>query len=325
MKNEKPKARFQFIGMAMLAILCAEPAFATILWLGAEDIDFPNGAQICTNTNGNYYRSGYARMGLYTCGGGIAQSNAFQAGGQTSLWISGRISVMNNWVMNFGLGKLGTGGSLWIGGSQVGGNWSQIGLWTYNSGTWTRLAYETGSSLIYGGVSKVDMQVISYGASGTVNVYVNGAVNPVITYTGNIVTGGNTNLDSVLTQGGGSNIVSELIVSTTDTRSLSLATMSPNGAGGVNQWTGTYANINPNSINDSNNVSDNNSGDVFQSALNNPLSGNFGIQAIEFYFGTVRKTYEKRFLHFQNRHGDVCFCELQSGSRGNLMGRWRGY
>ena len=265
----------------MFAFLASTSAHAVIYWAGGEDLDFTNGAQVCSNTNGSLFRSSYARMGLYTCGGGIAQSNAFQAGGFTNLWLSAQVSISNNWVMLVGLGKMGSGGSLWLGNSQVGGNWTQIALWTYNSGTWARLAYETGTSLNYGGHAKVDMQVINYGASGTVNVYVNGSSTAAITYTGNIVTGANTSLDSVVLEGISNEVVSEIMVSDSDTRLLSLATLVPNGAGGTNQWTGTYANINPIAINDSSMINDNNSGDIFPSALSSAPSGGYAIQAIK--------------------------------------------
>ena len=256
-------------------------ARAGILWVGGEDIDFPNGVSVCTNTNGSYFRTGYARFGVYTCGGGIAQSNAFKGGGVTSVWLSAHVSVTNNYTKWVGLGKIGSTGSLWLGNSAIGGNYGQLALWTYNAGTWTRLAYEPMTSLVYAAQGKVDMQVISYGASATVNVYANGTGTPVITYTGNVVTGGNLNLDSVVITGISNEVISEVIVSTSDTRALSLATMAPSGAGTVNQWTGTYSNISPNSYNDTVFITDNTSSDVFESTVNAIPSGNFGVPLVK--------------------------------------------
>jgi hypothetical protein len=126
------------------------------------------------------------------------------------------------------------------------------------------------------------MQVINYGSNATVNIYLNGGTLPRITFTGNVAPGTATNLDSVVTTSTNYNVAqSEFIVSDSDTRSLSLATLAPAGTGDTNQWTGTYSNINPISINDSSTISDTNAGDNFQCTMNALPTGTFTVVGVK--------------------------------------------
>lgn len=277
------------VSIAMFFALTVECAHAAILWAGGEDIDFPNGSAPCTATNG-YFRSGFARASLWACGNGaISISNPFTGGAITSGWISFRASAwqyLQNNQRFVGFGKSGTGSAIFLGSDS--GNSNKMALWKYDGTTFTEIASETGTSYLNTGtVYKFDMQIISYGASATVNVYLNGGASPLFSYTGNVLAGSATTLDEVVLSGYanyGSNYYenySEIFVSDSDTRLLSLATLAPNAAGDLNQWTGAYTNINPATINDTSVVSDTTSGDTFECKLNSLPSGNFSILGVK--------------------------------------------
>ena len=289
-----PKTFLLYISSFLLVVvmlnLMPSRALATILFAGGEDIDFPGGISACVITTAGTFRSAYARESITPCTPwNVAQSNQFNGGGVTNLWLSTRVYEFTNCCSGganagfIGVGKSGTLNSLWVGTNNS--NPWQLSIWTFNGATWTKLANESGGSLFVG-VSKVDLQITNYGAAGTASVYVNGSSTPVVTYTGAIAVGGATSLDTVFLTGGnnGSNYgfyQSEIIASTADTRSVSLATLAPNGAGTTNQWTGAYTNINPTSVNDTSNINDNNSGDVFQCTVTAPPAGSFSVQAVK--------------------------------------------
>ncbi|MGZ3793944.1 MAG: hypothetical protein ACXVCP_16440 [Bdellovibrio sp.] len=264
----------------MAAFLFSHVAQATILWVGGEDIDFPNGGSVCTA--GSYVRSGYNRVTIYACNANLpAISNPFPGGAITSAWLSAQIVIADAAGLKYvGFTKSGTNSSLWIGTS--GSANTKLALYKFDGTTWTEIATESTGSLTYDAQTKIDMQVINYGASATVNMYVNGGATPRITYTGNVVAGAATNLDSVILRAaGGWSMVSEVIVSDSDTRTMSLVTLAPNAAGTTNQWTGTYSNINPTTINNAVNITDGTSGDTFQCKMNSLPTGNFSILGVK--------------------------------------------
>jgi hypothetical protein len=95
------------------------------------------------------------------------------------------------------------------------------------------------------------MHVQNYGASATVDIYVNGSL--ALTYTGDVTVAGMTNFDQVGLEGWGPynwSLNSEIIAADEDTRTFSLVTMPLNGAGTVDQWTGVYSDINQVTLSD---------------------------------------------------------------------------
>ncbi len=123
---------------------------------------------------------------------------------------------------------------------------------------------------------------ILFGASATVHVYVNHVL--VITYSGSTTISGITNLDCVsIATANNQYYISEFIVGDSDTRNFSLLTMAPNAAGDVNNWTtGTYASINPTTINDASVIAVNTTGQDFQANLIDLPAGSFGnVQAVK--------------------------------------------
>ncbi|MCM2349023.1 MAG: hypothetical protein NDI69_03315 [Bacteriovoracaceae bacterium] len=249
---------------------------AEILWVGGEDVDFlDNGT--CVYTNSSYRRTSFSRVALYGCSGAIAKSRPFPGGAITSGWISAWVKGLSSPnLVYFGLGKAGTNDSIWFGTAAA----NKTALWKYNGTTWTQLAAETSTSGT-SALQKIDIQIIDYGASATVKIYKDGAAVPILSYTGNVLAGGATNLDTVVIKADMFSPVSELIVSDSDTRKLSLATLAPNAAGDANQWTGIYTDVNTTSFNDSTAISVATSGQDFLTHLMNLPAGNFQVLSVK--------------------------------------------
>jgi hypothetical protein len=122
------------------------------------------------------------------------------------------------------------------------------------------------------------MQVTSFGATAVVNVYLNGSATATLSGTYNLSVTGVSNLDCVCLVGNSANgYPTEIIVTDTlDTRALSVVTHAPNAAGGsVGSWSGTYASINPTTINDATFINDNTAGSDFQANLIDLPTGTF--------------------------------------------------
>jgi hypothetical protein len=232
-----------------------------ILFAAAEDIDFPKGTGTTgVVTTSGAFRAGYGRCAINnanTTASHFLQSLPFASGAVTSAWVSARI-ITNAMVANrmaFGVSLSTTSKGLFVG---TGSASTKLALIKYDGTTATVLASESGNTINTATLYKVDIHIASYGASATVTVYVNGV--SLITFTGDVTVSGMTNFDSISLPGGSGFIfnTSEHIVSDADSRGFSLVTMAPNAAGDTDSWpTGTYASVNPTTINDSNFVNTN--------------------------------------------------------------------
>ena len=255
-----------------------------ILWCGGEDIDFKALSIYGTSTSSSNMRSGYARLSLNIQTGApqFGVSNPFPSGNVLSAWLSFRIKVamMDANIRLCGLGSSSyTSRGIFVASSST---TTKLALKKYDGTTLTELAAEAGTSLTKTGIHKIDMQIIDYGDSATVNVYCNG--NLVITYTGDITVSGISSLDCV--QLGNSALVtsyylSEIIVSDTDSRNMSLVTNYPSAAGDSNSWTGGYTDIDETTINDADVVYDNTVGHQALFGLSDLPAGSFSVLAVK--------------------------------------------
>ena len=152
-----------------------------ILWCGGEDIDFPNGGNAITvDTNSSKFRSAWARCAIYS-NLGIARSTPFPGGAITSAWL--RVTTYLNGGQTFfcfGLRNSSFASSS-LGIALLAGT-NDILIVKLDGGTQTTLV---NTGVVWPqGVSRFDMQLVNYGSSGTLNLYLNGAV--IGSYTGNI-------------------------------------------------------------------------------------------------------------------------------------------
>jgi hypothetical protein len=216
----------------------------------------------------------------------MAKSIPFNAGAQTSAWLSFRAYTGNNQNTQsiIALGLSGT--NLCLGLTVDSGTVGKLALFKYDGTTKTQLASETGTSLVTNTPMRFDMQVTSYGASATVNVYLNNT--SLISFTGNVAVSGMTNFDSVFVNAIGSSsgntyVISECFVADSDTRAVQgVQTLALTGAGTTNNWTNnTYTNINGTSYSDSNPTSVNTTGTDQQYNVTDPTPASFTVAAVQ--------------------------------------------
>jgi hypothetical protein len=177
-----------------------------------------------------------------------------------------------------GLGKSGEalGAGIWIGAAAA--TWNKITIWKYDGAAWTSLASEAGASWSTGVVHKFDIQIIDYGETATVNVYLNR--NLVVTYTGDIRVGTMVSMDCVVYRSDVNDGFSEFIVADSDTRSLVLRTHSVNGAGDANAWSGADTDIDEIALSDADVVYTNAADLDIQCALTDSPAGSFTVIGI---------------------------------------------
>ena len=219
-----------------------------VYWTGGEDIDFPNGA---TPTYYAYHRAAFSRAAM--CGNGSLPVKGETFSPQTSLWLSFWSSPYAAYGPGYvGLGNSGSDSGLFV--STDAGDSTKITLVKRDAGVLTVLAtgptgYYTNAPTLH----KVDIQVGNYGASGTVNVWVDGF--QLISYSGAIAATGVTNLDQVWLWGATASVnASEFVVADQDTRAIQgVLTMAPVAAGTTNTWSNSgFAVVSPIGYDDSN-------------------------------------------------------------------------
>lgn len=257
--------------------------------LGAywHDIQFQNGSIPSVVTTAGHYRSGYAQCSLRSAIGGAvipSKSNAFLGGAITSGWVSCRsyissTSIDTNHLKDIiiGFGQSTSSKGLVVG-TQASGTTQHLTLYTYDGSALTSLAAESGVSIIGQTVQWIAMQVISWGATATVNAYIDGVL--VISFTGDITQSSTvTNTDAVIFGGGASALasnveVSEVMVSSDDIRAyLGLQTLALTGPGTTTQFSNnTYTNINGTTYTDATPAYDNTNGHQQQYDVTDPIS-----------------------------------------------------
>lgn len=254
-----------------------------ILWCGGEEIDFRAGvATPLTTATATNRRAAYSRVAMGASGttSEICKGTPFPGGAVTSCWLS--MQVVPSTYVNYrgvGLGRSGSNSGLFLGAASSSS--TKATLWKFDGTTWTQLAQESGGTL-GNTIRRLDMQVIGYGAAGTVNVYIDGTL--LFTYSGDLSVSGITNLDSVYLvgasqAGGGPWYVSEVIVANEDTRLMSLYTLAPTGAGEANAWNGSYASIDEATTDDTDVVFTDTAERDAQFALSDLPAGTFMVKA----------------------------------------------
>ncbi len=263
-----------------------------ILGVYAEDLDFPNATPVTITTTAGAFRSDYARCAVACIGSSGAESKTltFASGPITSCWIGtqcwtgGNNGATGAPARIFGLMKSGTECGLFIGTNNAG----QLALFKYDAAhtdgdhEGTLLAAESGLSMVLATPYRIDIQIVNFGVAATVNVYVFGVLK--LSFTGDVTISGITNLDqAALTQTRSylSGYFSETIGADEDTRTFSLVTLAPSGAGTTDAWTGAYTDVNEIAIDDGNAVTTNTVSQNEQFALTDLPAGAFGILGVK--------------------------------------------
>lgn len=151
------------------------------------------------------------------------------------------------------------------------------------AGAMTTLA-TAGNTLSTDTLQKIDLYV-NYAVDGQVQVYLDGT--KIIDYSGDVTTDSATTLASAVfgqDYAVGSTVAdywSEIMVSTTDTRSLSLVTLPPAAAGSTFNWTGTTSDVNEVALDDATLITSATAGQIAQTTVTTTgLAGTTGIVAL---------------------------------------------
>lgn len=232
-----------------------------VLWCGGEDIDFPKNGPVQVYTVAGQFRAGYGRcaLGTFTGASNYPQSNPFVGGAVTSAWLTFRIlrdqadAVPVSTLLAGLVSSSKVASGLWIGTSAASN--TRLALYTFDGTTKTALATESGNSFsVPNVILRIDVQLVSYGASATVTVYADGT--QIITFSGDVRVDGLTNVDAVGIFASPLNStreipMSEIIVADEDVRAFpGLVTLALTGAGTTDQWTGIFSDVNGTTISD---------------------------------------------------------------------------
>jgi hypothetical protein len=237
--------------VALLAFaFCAGEADATLLFSGGEDIDFTciNNSGCGVQAGGSPFRTNWAREAYGVSGSSVdPPTNRFSTptfSPNTSLWVHAQFCnnnlgcVANNTLSNYQmlrvLDPLGNP-TLIIRGTGTAG---QLKISSRTSaGAFTDLV--TCSSAYNSTLTQVDFY-INYGTSGEVSFYNNGV--QVCDFQGNVTNGdGATTLNQIefAEPNNQTSAWSEVIIATTDTRSMSRYSANTNGNGNTTGFSGT--------------------------------------------------------------------------------------
>jgi hypothetical protein len=262
----------------------------TILGCWGEDTDLQTKAVGFTTGTG-YGRTGYSRIAVGHYSQTVDSLSYPIASPVTSCWLSAQVySGMSSTSRRFlGLGRSGFSGGIWLR-TDASNSWKLALVKVNESDAETVLATETGASIV--GLTRFDIRVDSFGASGRVRVYVTAAATPVIDTgaggTDLTWASGPSNLDvvryrNITSNTGNMTYISETILADEDTRMMSLVTLYPNAAGASNNFSvGTYAEVDENTVaNDADVMSSATSGQHAELALSNLPAGNFTIKAVK--------------------------------------------
>jgi hypothetical protein len=255
------------------------------IWLGGEDLSFQQSSSPPTVfTGAGSFRAGLSRCSLQQPMADYAKGDQFAGGAVTSAWISAWLLFSDKYNVGpfFGAGQFSSRNALLVGTSTSNNLPGKVALFTYDGTTLTQLAEESGTSL---GIDllKIDMQVINYGATATVNIYVNRSL--VLTFTGDVTVSGMTDFDCLVIapysagNSGFSVYLSEFMVDTRDTRTMNLWTQYPTANGGTDGFTGDYTDCDPVVINDANAVYTDVASEDEQFELSGAPSGTFTVLA----------------------------------------------
>ena len=241
----------------------------TILWCGGEDIDFAAMGNTYTSTaqcSTAFARAGYGN-GTYAITPELAPF--------TSIWAHFYVADPRTGLHSKIMFRESIASNKAI---AIRGSYADLLITSYNGTTHTTLV--TATDVLTYDPTAFDVQLISYGAAGTVNVYANGVL--IATYTGDLTVCGAASL-SCFYFGSASNdeFFSEIIIADEDTRLMRLKTLAPNADGDTNDWTGAYTDVDELEGSDIDKIYTDTDGDDFQCNLTGMPAGSYQVKAVK--------------------------------------------
>lgn len=219
----------------------------TILFAGGEMEDFTTVGSVSFATLATYYRTTYSRGYVAVLGSAAMAAYAkasFTA--SSALSITARFGQASQFTASQILLWLATGGSARLRLKITGAAPTTLVLESYTSGGVATTLGTSAATVTVSTIYRLDL-VINYGTSGSVKVYLD-QVLIIDTGTMDVTASSATTLDGLYLGNASSSSSfstnwSEVIVSTQDSRTLSLVTLAPNAAGTTSSWTGAYTDI----------------------------------------------------------------------------------
>lgn len=308
------------LGLALwLGATALTPANATILFAGGEDIDFAASGNITTSTTAGRFRSAWARScqfvnavsgdSSFPPGNRIEPNTPFTAssdfwfhGQFIDLAASGGTTANLNWIsfasVTDGVWRLALRGT---------GTNGQFKLDKRNAaGTVTNLATSASGLFTNAAIFQIDVHVV-YAVSGSVDVYLNGSGTASLTYSGDTTTDSATQIADMSLSAISSvdGCWSEVVVSTTDTRTIGLLTIPPVANGNAMQWAGTNpcsAILNQSVVNDVNFIASTANNDLAQCTISPSIpTGTWAVEALVMATRALRSGTGPQNIAFSTR------------------------
>lgn len=257
-----------------------------IIKAGNEPGDFDS-CTLTYNTTSGRFDSTYVRSCLL--GAGVATGVTVNLSAITDVWLKCRVWQLANAGLIGAAGPASSAGTL-IGISSAGGMLLRIGLRDYDpthrgisiqrnvSGTWTFLGSEWTTDYAFGAGTVTDLciRIKIHASAGSLELYRNSLL--IASYTGDTtfsgaiasVTGLSLNSIDTTTY---SQAFSEIIIADEDARSMRLKRLTPDAAGGLTAWSGTYAEVDDTSVNDGDAIYSNTAAQEISFGTDSALSG----------------------------------------------------
>lgn len=280
----------------------------TLYFVGGEDFDFASTGTVAVDTTSSHRRPSLSRCAVQAADG----SSYWETGdvtddaGVTDAWYHACVWMPSTPVVDVsafnithcpiricdtsGVARLALAFTVNAGANTVPSAWKVYKIDA--AGVFTQLGVAVLSGCFAGSPlvpDLLDIQVSSYGAAGTINIYINNSL--VFTFTGDLTTDGNTTISGLRMSGIATSTVddlvkvamsySEVIISDQDTRFLSLATLTPAADGNADTWTtGGVSNINETVLDDTTTNTSDTAGQIQQYTVTAPPVGSFGVVAV---------------------------------------------
>lgn len=219
---------------------------------------FPGGALPPSTTTGGSFDSNFSRSGLVMDGSGSSAGPwgpVTLMGNIAECWVHFRMYFaaisLTNANTPFQIQNSAGQGVLRL--QNVSTANYQMQYW--NGSAWTNV----GSSVaVTNGTFEFDVHSKIDNSTGIFEIFINGVSTWSFSGDTDLFSGSANDrvlFDRFTTGSAPDAIISEIIIATTDTRSLRVATLVPNGAGASTAWTGTFADVDETDINDADFVS----------------------------------------------------------------------
>lgn len=278
--------------LVLLSLLVWQPANATILFGGGEDLDFTLIGASGADTTSGHFRSAYARLAISTNDSAsvsdpvVARIYTAVFTGTQDLWLHTQYftsqavsdvsaqtacAITADGVCRLLIRGVGTTGTVKVSTRTAGG--ALVDLVTCTVGGFP----------VQNVLGAFDWH-INYAVSGSVDLYFRDT--SVCHYSGDVTAASGQTLvnqfylGGTSTSGGAPNDWSEVIVSSTDSRDMNLFTCAPQAAGTTQTWTGVVGSVNPLGYSDVTSISTASTGNISNWTCPVLPAGTFTVPAV---------------------------------------------